>query len=173
MQRLKPRSYYVALREQYRPSDVRLIFIAESPPVSGKYFYDKLGTVTEPLFRAMMFDILHIQPETKYEGLMAFKDQGYLLVDATYSPVNTISSNSERDEVILADYPALVADLLEITPDRSTRIIIIKANVCRLLDVRLTQDKFNVLNNGLVIPFPSTGQQGNFKRVMGTLIDSL
>lgn len=169
----KPRSYYLALRDKYRPSAVGLVFIAESPPESGKYFYDESGRVTEPLFRAMMQDILLLQPKTKTEGLVAFKNKGCMLVDATYSPVNAIASRVKRNEVILADYPALVADLLEISPDRSVRIILIKANICRLLEPRLLHDNFRVLNNGLIIPFPSSGQQGNFRRSVEKLVISI
>ena len=46
----------------------KIVFVLESPPKSGLYFY-KPGAVSEPLFSAMMKDVLEIKPQTKEEGL--------------------------------------------------------------------------------------------------------
>src|SRR4051794_14809782 len=97
------RSEYLSLRSRFTPSSVRLVVVAESPPVSGKYFYDPNGAVTEPLFAALMKQI-GTKPETKNEGLLAVQKQGWVLVDTTYEPVN---SNRKRDEVIRRDHPQL------------------------------------------------------------------
>jgi hypothetical protein len=48
------RSYYHSLRGLYKPDKLKLIVVAESPPTSGKYFYDNTGVPTEPLFGAFM-----------------------------------------------------------------------------------------------------------------------
>jgi hypothetical protein len=41
-------------------------------------------------------------------------------------------------------------------------LILIKTNVCRILEPKLTDDGFNVLNRGWVIYFPGSGRQGDF-----------
>jgi hypothetical protein len=51
------RSEYLFLRRKYEPSSVKLAIIAESPPVSGKYFYNPNGTVSESLFAALMLQL--------------------------------------------------------------------------------------------------------------------
>ena len=83
------------------------------------------------------------------------------MVDATYEPVNALS-DAARDEVIARDYPLLHDDLTELMPDRSIPLVLITANVCRVLEPKLATGGFHVLNGGRVIDFPSTGQQKKF-----------
>lgn len=155
------KSDYLDLRNRYIPTGIRTIFVLESPPASGRYFYNPDGAVTEPLFRAMMKDVLGITPSSKEEGLKEFAARGHFLIDATYTPVNRCT-DKEKAEIIARDSPALVEDLRNYAkPD--TRIILVKANVCKLLTPRLIDADFNVLNHGVVIPFPSSGRQSEFR----------
>jgi len=94
------------------------------------------------------------------------------LVDATYEPVNKGLSNSSRDKVIERDYPLLRDDLARLTPDRLAPLVLIKANVCRILKPKLVQDGFNVLNRDDSVPFPSTGQQNKFHDRFGSILRS-
>jgi hypothetical protein len=64
----KQRSDYLSLRREFEPMGVTLVIVAESPPISGKYFYDPDGEVSEALFNALMKQ-LGIQPKKKLEGL--------------------------------------------------------------------------------------------------------
>jgi hypothetical protein len=159
------RSDYLDLRRLYEPQSlIRLVIIAESPPASGKYFYDLTGATSESLFAALMKQI-GFSPSTKKEGLREFQRRGWILVDATYEPVNIGLSKSSR-------YPLLRDDLARLTPDRSTPLVLIKANVCQILKPRLVQDGFNVLNRDAAIPFPSTGQQKKFHERFGAILKS-
>jgi len=158
-----PKRHYVDLREPYRPRELRHIFVLESPPCSGKYFYDENGGTGEPLFLAMM-KMMGRAPNDKREGLLWFKDCGYLLMDATYQPVNKGVSDGRRSQMILDDFNALVEDLLVVNPGQTAPLILVKANSCRWLAPRLVQAGFNVLNNGAVVPFPASGQQNAFHR---------
>ena len=81
----KQRGEYLSLRREFEPTTVTLVIVAESPPASGKYFYNPDGEVSEPLFNALMKQ-LGIQPKTKFEGLREFQKRGWVLVDATYEP---------------------------------------------------------------------------------------
>jgi len=128
------RSEYIHLRDRYLPSRRKLVFVLESPPISGRHFYNPAGSVSEPLFRAMMKDVLEISPKTKSEGLLEFARRGYFLVDATYTPVNDDQlSRRTRNDVILADLPLLLDDLRRHT-DTETQIVLVKANICELLE---------------------------------------
>jgi len=96
---------------------------------------------------------------------------GYFLVDATYNPVNHCKSSiNKRNAIVLSDYPNLIADLKKITGARRTEIILVKANICRLLENMLLKDGFNVINNGVVVYFPSTGQQNKFKEQIESIL---
>jgi hypothetical protein len=155
------RNEYLAFRRRYEPKNITLVIIAESPPASGRFFYNPEGSSSEPLFAAMMRQ-LGLSPTTKKEGLLKFQQCGWVLVDATYEPVNGFT-RSNRDRSIDRDYPLLRDDLARLTPGRLAPLVLIKANVCRLLESKLVQDGFNVVNRGIVIPFPSTGQQKRFR----------
>jgi hypothetical protein len=166
-----PRSEYLRLRNAYLPNGPKIIFVLESPPKSGLYFYNSDGRVSEPLFSAMMKDVLEIEPRTKHEGLIAFAANGFLLIDATYTPVNhSHLSERARDALILADLPVLIEELQKYAAPE-TKVILVKANICRQLERPLTDRGFAVLNHGTIIPFPSNGQQGKFResvrRVLG------
>jgi hypothetical protein len=82
------------------------------------------------------------------------------LVDATYEPVNKLSSS--RDQVILRDYQLLRDDLTNLAPDRSAPLVLIKTNVCRLLEPKLQED---VLSRSTVAA-PSTFLPMVAKRIM-------
>jgi hypothetical protein len=167
----KKKEEYLTLRNAFAPKPVRLAIIAESPPKSGLYFYNPNGKVTEPLFAAMM-EHLRSEPRTKDEGLREFQRHGWVLVDATYEPVDG-PTDTKRDQVILRDYPLLRADLTAMLPGQSVPIILVKANVCRLLEPRLREDGFNVLNAGAEVYFPSSGQQNKFREQFGAILKSL
>jgi len=47
---------------------------------------------------------------------------------------------------------------------------LIKANVCKLLDDKLTADGFKVINKGVSVPFPSHGQQPKFHSQFALLL---
>ena len=159
----KQRSYYLDLRREFEPTGIKLVIVAESPPESesGKYFYIPGGTVSELLFKALMKQLC-IQPKTKPEGLRKFQNRGWVLVDATYEPVN---KNTAPDLVIERDYPELCGDLKRLLATRWSEVplVLIKANVCKLLEPKLKKDGFNVLNKkDRMVPFPSHGHQPVF-----------
>jgi hypothetical protein len=144
---LKIRKSYIEYRNKYKPEDVRAIFVLESPPKSGKYFYNNEGDISEPLFKAMM-KLIGFEPKDKELGLQEFKKQGFIIVDAVYSPINYPENKQKwRDDKILEWYPMLVKDLKHLVGDKSTPLILVKANICRLLEPKLKKDGFNVLNN--------------------------
>lgn len=100
---------------------------------------------------------------------MKFQKAGCILVDATYRPVNKLK-DKEANKIISEDYPMLVADLRELTRNSKPDIILVKANVCDLLEKQLLEDGFNVINEGRRITFPSTGQQKNFHHEMEAIL---
>ena len=162
------RAEYLSLRHQYQPEKIKLILVAESPPASGLYFYNQDGLRSEPLFAALMREI-GIAPATKEEGLRIFQTKGWLLIDATYEPVNTYKK-WQRDAAIGRDYKLLHEELIGLSPDRSIPIILIKENVCRVLEPKLLADGFSVINRGNVVYFPGHGRQGQFHQRFGAIL---
>jgi hypothetical protein len=64
-----PEPDYIQLRNTHIPNVCHVIFVCESPPASGRYFYDPNGSISEPLFRAVMKDVLKIAPASKATDL--------------------------------------------------------------------------------------------------------
>jgi len=158
----------------YEPENIRLVIVAESPPASGKYFYDPTGSTNEPLFAAIMLQ-LGRSPISKEVGLRELQERGWLLVDATYQPVDKLTKEAshDRDAIIASDYPLLLDDLASLMPNRSIPLVLIKANVCRILGPLLSKDGFSVLNGGRAIYFPSHGRQTEFKQQFSTVLSGL
>lgn len=162
---------YLALRRKFEPTPVKLVIVAESPPTNQTYFYNPDGRVTEWLFSALMKQLLHT-PSTKEKGLRELQRRGWVLLDATYEPVNDLKQTKKRNDVIAKDYPLLVASLNEMSPDKSVPIILVKKNVCEMLDRKLTADGFNVLNKGIKVDFPAFSRQPNFHAKFAALLRS-
>ena len=80
--------------------------------------------------------------------------QGYLLVNPVYVPVNKLS-DKEADQVIVNNYQKFLSDLDSlITNNKDTPIVLVKSNILRLLERRMLADGYNVINRGLLVPFP-------------------
>jgi hypothetical protein len=92
---MKDRDYYFSFRRKYEPEQLNLVIVAESPPVSGLYFYNPLGKISEPLFAAFMQQIA-FSPSSKEDGLVQLRLRGWILVDATYDQVDR---SKGRDEI--------------------------------------------------------------------------
>ena len=140
------KEYYIKLRNKYLPKVLKLVFVLESPPVSGKYFYDETGKISEPLFNGLM-KALKYNPADKIDGLNFFKNKGFFLVDATYKLVNRMKGK-ERNNTILSDFDNLVADLESLDSNKPP-LLLVKANICRLLENKLQTEGFNILNQGI------------------------
>lgn len=150
----KSAEYYKELRNRFLPKKIKMIFIFESPPSGGGYFYNPEGKISEVLFRAMMQSVLEANPSTKEEGLKKFAEEGFVLINPIYEPVDKLP-DKKADELILKNYSNFLLDLKKtIDEDYSIPIILVKANICRILETPLKKDGFNILNKGMVIPFP-------------------
>jgi hypothetical protein len=165
------RNDYLSFRHKFTPQSVKLVIVAESPPASGKYFYNPAGAVSEPLFAALMLQ-LGFTPTSKESGLREFQKKGWVLVDATYEPVNALD-DPDADRVIIRDYHLLRDDLAAMLLDKLIPIVLVKKNVCQLLEPKLTDDGFRVLNKGSLVPFPSTGRQKDFHKKFSAIIKEL
>jgi len=79
----------------------------------------------------------------------------------------------DRNDVISRDYHLLVADLAALTPGRAAPVVLLNANVCELLEPKLKQDGFNVLNAGSLVYFPANGHQATFRKQFGEILNRL
>ena len=93
-----------------------------------------------------------VRPATKEEGLRAFQRCGWLLVDATYTPVNEFEDEAGKNAFIIVEYLHLKEDLTSLLKQRSVPLVLIKKNICQILKQKLRDDKFQVLNGDQSFP---------------------
>jgi hypothetical protein len=81
------------LRRRYRPAKIRLLFIGEAPPASGRFFYRQ----DSGLYRAIREAYATIDPSvTGDRFLTIFKASGCYLIDACAEPVDHLDARSRR-----------------------------------------------------------------------------
>jgi hypothetical protein len=81
------------LRKQYRPDRVRILFVGESPPASGRFFY----RADSGLYRAVRETFVQAFPRlTNTEFLDSFGALGCYLIDLCSEPVDDIPQDARR-----------------------------------------------------------------------------
>jgi len=153
------KEYYHNLRNKFLPEKLKVVFVLESPPGSGKYFYDPNGSKGELLFRVMM-RYIEYEPENKLDGLKRFREKGYFLIDSTYIPVDKIKKYTDKNRVIISNISNFVNDVESIIKNKRVKIIPIKKNICQIMSGVLESLNYRVLNQN--IPFPDPSQINNF-----------
>lgn len=163
-----------AAAEKYQPERTRVLFVAESPPLSvDRYFYFENVKGHDWLWIALMKALYPSEWEgTKTERkrkpywLAKFQKSGFRLVDAVKEPL----SGSPRSRVvqIKASAPILISEIQAIAPDH---LVLIKKTVYDALFQQLRDAGFLVINQ-TALPFPASGQQKRFHDGVCLLIES-
>jgi hypothetical protein len=100
------------LRRRYRPPVVRLLFIGESPPASGRFFYQR----DSGLYRAIRDAFGMIDPSITDEGfLTVFQNSGCYLIDTCIDPVDHLDAKSRRAACVARE-PSLSRSINQLQP---------------------------------------------------------
>jgi len=85
------------LRESFKPKEIKVLMIAESPPFSGNFFYrgDDFAQFTH---RAFVKVCEPVKGLTTDEFLHYFRNRGFYLEDLCHTPVNRMNDNDRRAE---------------------------------------------------------------------------
>ena len=163
---------YIEAREKYNPTRIGLpievLWIAESPPVAGGYFYFEKPSGKGHFFRETMKALgwwdekLWMQSGLdKKSFLRKFQESGFFLLDLSDNPVNGLS-RSERKKALQDSLPGLLKEVTRLAPKR---ILIIKRNVFDIACASLSELEYTVLNKK-PIPFPSNHWQAEYRRLV-------
>jgi hypothetical protein len=177
----KGEEYYKRVRKEYEPEpeDLVAIFVCESPPKDGDYFYETAYCGKPPIF---FYGVMQQVPrwplksespqryalphaELKRESLLEFRGAGYLLLDASYTPGRRVRRDclpSVREE--LSTYTNK-------SPNASA--FVLSASACDALVGPLKEcGRFNVVNDyGQTIRFPGQGHQREFGRIVRPVLE--
>lgn len=81
------------LRRRYRPDDVRVLFVGESPPASGRFFYLQ----DSGLYRAVLETFQRVDASIDHTNFLSvFAGTGCYLVDLCAEPVDRLEPAPRR-----------------------------------------------------------------------------
>ena len=117
-----------SLRRSFRPGCLRLLFIGESPPASGRFFYRR----DSGLYRAMRDAFRIADPLIDDENFLArFQASGCYLIDLCPEPVDDLDAKS-RWAACKANEDRLKRTIGRLKPARIATVVrSIEANVLR------------------------------------------
>ncbi|MEO8514568.1 MAG: hypothetical protein ABI543_13485 [Ignavibacteria bacterium] len=167
---------YRALRNKFKPDNINMIFLFESPVADGAYFYDPKNHQNDFVFKTMMrlidFKYNHLNEQIKLQGLKKFKETGYYIIDSVYEALDSELAPKKKEGTILKNYDNLIDDLKDISADKKhIPIILVKSNLFALLNSRLKTSEFNVINESIVVPYLAHGKEDKFlKKLMEVFI---
>lgn len=152
------------LRDDFRPSEVRMLFVGESSPAGGTHFY----RANSNLFRATNKSFAlaygaHVVPDGP-RFLHWFRDQGCWLVDLADRPVNRLPGRPRKDAVD-AGVDRLATTIRETRPER---IIVIKASIAAA--VRQAGHAAGYEGEIVELPFPVRQWQSVYVRELAALL---
>jgi hypothetical protein len=162
-------------REKYRPDYIKLMFIAEAPPCSDdRFFYFEDVTKGDSLFlhiiRAVFPDLENWETKQirakKEELLYRFKDAGYFLEDSVSVSIPKGTTTKQKMNIITENQQDLIKRIEAYK--KKTKFVLLSATVFKVNYLLLKQAGFNILNE-IAIPFPGSGQQGKFKKLIADI----
>jgi len=175
-------SSYETARQKYKPSHIKILLIAESPPPkpdiqSSRQFYytdrirkdDRLFTNTIHALYPETVDQKEAELEAQKENwLRRLQSDGLYMVEALEeSQVHEITKK-ERQERIRQSLPQLIEKVDKLAQP-STGIILIKSNVFDIAAEPLKKAGFHVLNTELV-DYPGRFNQRTYREKLAKLV---
>ena len=151
------------IRSRFRPDQIRILFVGESPPESGKFFYCGNSQMARYMKSVLERELL----AGTGDFFEAFKASGCYLDDLVLVPVNKFSGRIQKQ----ARRQAI--------PDLATRIRQYRPRVVVALLKRIERDVSDAVDQSgvdarfYVTRFPGNGQQGQFKSDVQKLLPIL
>jgi hypothetical protein len=152
-----------AIRTRYRPKRITTLFVGESAPASGKFFYCGNTAMTTNMERALTVAGLR----GSGDFLECFKAYGWYLDDLVLTPVNRMGG-SHRKALCLEAEKSLADRIAEYRP------LAIVALMLAIKDIVYAAAATAGSKADLfAVPFPGMGQQTRFQRAMGDILPKL
>jgi uracil-DNA glycosylase len=108
-----------ALRRAYRPERVKMLFVGESPPMSGRFFYNR----DSGLYRAVRDAFHQVDSSINDENfLTVFRGAGCYLVDACLQPVDRMKPAARRNACLDGE-PRLTRRIRAMQPETIVTLV--------------------------------------------------
>ena len=148
-----------ALRHSYRPKRITTLFVGESAPIGGSFFYDG----NSQFYRYM---------RKAFGGgenfLSEFMERGLFLDDLVLYPIDNLTK-TQRKKLHIESVPLLASRMAKYRPLAVvTTLMAIKGAVQSAIE----QSGLKNIPH-YAVPFPGNGQQGKFQKEMTLIIPKL
>jgi len=150
-----------ALRRKYRPRLIYTLFVGESAPANGTFFYDGNTLFTRHMQNA--FDAAY-GTSGDVPFLTRFKSFGWYLDDLVQTPVNEVKDRKDRKERCFAAREGLAGRIADYRP----RLVV---SLARSIDDDVCAAAGNV--PFCIMGFPGNGHQGKLLSDMVRMRDEL
>ena len=151
------------LRRRYRPDHVRIMFVGEAPPASGRFFYQ----ADSGLYRAVRDTFISALPNLeKARFLESFRALGCYLVDLCGQPVDHMD-RKERQRVCLAGEASLSRTLRQLRPEI---VVAVVRSIGR--SVKRAEDRAKWSGLHVELPYPGrwVHHRAEFRRTLVPLL---
>ncbi len=145
------------IRESFRPPRITTLFVGESAPQSGKFFY--LGNSQVYWYMQEAFG-------GGEDFLAWFKTNGFFLDDLILIPANKIADKRERQQLGWDSVPSLAERLSRYQP---AMVVALMKAIDPMVRAAMAEAGLSDLPFEST-PFPGNGQQGNFRSKMAEII---
>jgi len=117
--RLLTRREREALRKSFCPARIRILFVGEAPPVSGRFFY----SANSGLYRAMRDVFKAADPRINEANFLnQFQASGCYLTDLCPTPVDHLDTESRRRARVAGEM-LLSEKLIRLRPDKIATVL--------------------------------------------------
>jgi hypothetical protein len=150
--------HFEELRKSFRPGLITTLFVGESAPASGRFFYSGDSSLFHAMKRAI---------GSRETFLEDFKDKGFYLDDLVLTPINKLERHErlrQRQEAV----PELAKRLIEYKP--KAVVVVMRAI---LPTVRTAMRMAGISYEPFSVPHPAFGNWTRFSNAMKEIIDSL
>ena|SRR5438477_218161 len=151
-----------AARARFRPAKITTLFVGESAPISGDFFYYGNNAMLSHMQRAVEQAL-----GERDDFLERFKAYGWYLDDLVLTPVNHLK-NPERKAQCQSAQPSLTARIAEYQP---LAIVSLMVGIKHIVEAAAVAAGNN--SPRFAVPFPGMGQQVRFLAAMAGIIPTL
>jgi hypothetical protein len=156
---------YEALRESFRPNPIRVLFIGESRPINGTFFYR--GDSRLSMYTSMGFGY-EGNPNEVPAFLQLFCSLGCFLVDLCLEPVNHLPRR-ERRLLRHAVEPTLASILIDVQP---MAIVVVMKGITTSVAHAATMAHADTIPR-YELPFPAQSHEQEYVRRLRDVITHL
>ena len=150
--------HFEELRKSFRPGLITTLFVGESAPASGRFFYSGDSSLFHAMKRAI---------GSRETFLEDFKDKGFYLDDLVLTPINKLERHErlrQRQEAV----PELAKRLIEYKP--KAVVVVMRAILPAVLGAMRMA---GISYEPFCAPHPAFGNWTRFSNAMKEIIDSL